>query len=107
MRDEIYFGWKNFGRVTAADILDSLQYFVNEDEPISWIKANAFFNELRLRLSGTDVYGYFTTMMRDLTKPQVTQLLYEHLGEKFDFFVFANLEASDLNQGQNASNFYY
>lgn len=77
LRDEIYLGWKNLGRVTAAHVLESLLYFSLEDEAISWSKSNQFLSELKMRLSGSEIYDKFTKFLRDLTNPQLITFGYE------------------------------
>jgi hypothetical protein len=82
LRDEIYMAWKDFDRVTAADMLDSLRYFPLEEDPRAWSRSNAFLSEIQTRLVGQHAHRHFRRFVTDLTKHHLARLGFEHIEDE-------------------------
>jgi hypothetical protein len=77
LMDEIFMAWKDFGRVTAGDVLESLSYLYLEDEPIAWNRADKIFTELNSRLLGSHAHKPYRKFIQDLTKFHLERLGFE------------------------------
>lgn len=92
LRDEIFMAWKDFDRVTPADILDSLRYFSLEEESRVWSRSDRFLKELQSRLIGQHSHRHFRRFVRDLTKHHLARLGFEAVeGERYEKTELRNL----------------
>lgn len=73
LQDEIYLAWTDLKRVTAYECLEILSYFGNENEPITWSKAQTLMEKFHSRLFGTCVFKKFLEFLQNITNPHVEQ----------------------------------
>lgn len=87
--DEIYLAWTKLNRVTAADILNSLNYLEKETDVNVWRNAQNMIRSLNFKLLGTAAYDEYLKFLIKITESHLNSVGYESIeGEDFETIRF-------------------
>ncbi|KAG5680227.1 hypothetical protein PVAND_009750 [Polypedilum vanderplanki] len=82
LQEEIALAWTEFNRVTACDVLNSLNYFDKEDELLAWNKADKIFDEFYTKLFTTEQFPNYLEFLNALTSPIMKNLGFDDLSDE-------------------------